>query len=100
MQNGKWAGALQNDGQEAFLCRGKSTCLKEWREEFWHQTISLHGCEIKENGDKTRKELRYRRRQRQTEAGFKIAGRRKQFSPAASAFCMCNALCENKENLS
>lgn len=36
---------------------------KEGREEFPHQTISLHVCEVKENGDKTRKEPGHRRSQ-------------------------------------
>lgn len=34
-------GALPNHGWKAFSCRGKSTCLKEQREEFQHQASAF-----------------------------------------------------------
>lgn len=67
MGNGQ--GALRNDGQP-FPAEENQLVQRKGGEEFQHQTISVRICEVKENGDKTRKELGHSRSQRQTETGF------------------------------
>lgn len=54
MGNGQ--GTLWNDGQP-FPAEENQLDRRKRGEEFQHQTISVRVCEVKEDGDKTRKEL-------------------------------------------
>lgn len=54
MGNGQ--GTLWNDGQP-FPAEANQLDQRKRGEEFQHQTISVRVCEVKEDGDKTRKEL-------------------------------------------